>query len=310
MFPSTATAYQSLTDYTKNRPSAQNVLTDAQNKYDIPGFTTRLSNLRGLVGNLTSSAEAVDPSVRGRTAGGFVTEGQNQALVNKERAPILSDLSKQQGALSTEQQGYDTANSLAGGMASAVLTQDQNTYQQLLDQYNAANARDVAAEQTRQFNVDQANKLKLGTGSGTGGVDLSSLFSGLSDTAPVATAGAKAVQRADKGFNYTDANGKAISAAQYAALKGIAFRDVLSAAAKAGDKGSATALGFVGNDFGYDPNKVNNQTLVSLYNALVGGTGRKATIYKAPTPATKRVVSTPFNSGSVGLPAFKTINGR
>jgi hypothetical protein len=97
---------------------------------------------------------------------------------------------------------------------------------------------------------------------------------------------ATAVQRSDKGFNYFDANGRAISAAAYAAAKGLNFRDVLNEAAKAGDKGSQTALGFVGNDLGYDPRKVNSKQLADLYNALVWGTGKQAT-YNAPQAGAK-----------------------
>lgn len=109
---------------------------------------------------------------------------------------------------------------------------------------------------------------------------------------------ATAVQRSDKGFNYFDASGKAISAAQYAAAKGLNFRDVLSSAAQQGDKGSQTALSFVGNDFGYDPRKVNSQQLASLYNALVWGTGKQASY----TPNGHPGISTaPINSAPVSI---------
>jgi hypothetical protein len=114
------------------------------------------------------------------------------------------------------------------------------------------------------------------------------------------SASATAVQRADKGFNYFDANGRAISAAAYAAAKGLNFRDVLSAAAKAGDKGSQTALGFVGNDMGYDPRKVNSKQLADLYNALVWGTGKSASV--APAQAANPVKTIlPLNANPLNL---------
>lgn len=90
-------------------------------------------------------------------------------------------------------------------------------------------------------------------------------------------------QRPDKGFNFTDANGRSISAAQFAATKGIPFRKLLQEMASAGDTGAKQALGFVGDDYGYDPRKLNSQSLAQLYNNLVWGTGLNAT-YTPPQP--------------------------
>lgn len=156
MPPSSATAYQSLTAF-KPR-SSQDVMGEAEKKYDLEGSRTRLSSLRGLVGNLRSSVEAVDPSVTGRTSGTFTTEGQRQALVSKERAPILNDLSEQQGALGEEQQNFNTSQGLATQMASALMNEDHTTYQRLLDQYNAATAAEAAAEQKRQAEAAMAEQ--------------------------------------------------------------------------------------------------------------------------------------------------------
>ena len=104
MPPSSATAYNSLTAF-KPRES-KDVMGEAEQKYDIAGRSKRLSSLRGLVGNLQSSVEAVDPSVTGRTSGNFTTEAQRLALVNREQAPILGSLAKEQQALGVEQAGY------------------------------------------------------------------------------------------------------------------------------------------------------------------------------------------------------------
>lgn len=114
------------------------------------------------------------------------------------------------------------------------------------------------------------------------------------------SASATAVQRADKGFNYFDSNGRAISAAAYATAKGLNFRDVLSEAAKAGDKGSQTALGFVGNDMGYDPRKVNSKQLADLYNALVWGTGKSAS-FKPAQAALPPKTMLPLNANPLAL---------
>lgn len=104
-------------------------------------------------------------------------------------------------------------------------------------------------------------------------------------------------QRKDGGFNFTDMNGRPISAAAYAYATRTPFRDVLQTMAKAGDKGAQTALGFVGNDYGYDPNKLNNPQLANIYNALTWGVAKQAptrfvNVAKAPTyNGTLRVAS-------------------
>lgn len=139
-------------------------------------------------------------------------------------------------------------------------------------------------EQQREFDAQQAAAAKAAASADSFAPSYDAYAA--PDTSAIGNPGsASAVQRAGGGFNYTDASGRPISAAAYAAAKGIAFRDVLTAAAKAGDKGAQTALGFVGNDYGYDPSKVTNQTLADLYNSLVWGTGKSASV--KPTVAAK-----------------------
>jgi hypothetical protein len=86
-------------------------------------------------------------------------------------------------------------------------------------------------------------------------------------------------QRAGGGFNFTN-NGQAISAARYAQLTNTPFRTVLQNMATQGDSGARSALGFVGNDFGYDPTKVGGNG--NLYNSLTWGTGRSFTGASGP----------------------------
>lgn len=148
MPPSSAQAYNSLTAFKPRE--AKDVMGEAETKYDIAGQKDRLSSLRGLVSNLSSSVEAVDPSVTGRTSGTFTTEGQRQALVSRERQPILNDLGKQQQALGIQQQGFSESQNLATQMASALISQDQQTYQRLLDQYNVAKQSEAVAEEQRR----------------------------------------------------------------------------------------------------------------------------------------------------------------
>ena len=156
MPPSSATAYNTLTAF-KPR-STTDLMQSASDKYGVGAATDRVSNMRGLVSNLSSAVEAVDPSVTGRTSGTFTTEGQRQALVSRERAPILTDLGKQQTALGNEQSNLSNSQTLATQMASALLSEDNTTYQRLLDQYNSAVATEKAAEEKRQWEAQMAEQ--------------------------------------------------------------------------------------------------------------------------------------------------------
>lgn len=128
----------------------------ANQQYDVGGSQTRLSALKGIVGNLQSSVDAVDPSVTGRTSGTFTTEGQRSALVAKETAPIATNLSKQQGALTSEQGDLTNKQQLASSMATALLSDNKQQYQRLLDQYNSSAAQDAQAEQKREYEATLA----------------------------------------------------------------------------------------------------------------------------------------------------------
>jgi hypothetical protein len=85
-------------------------------------------------------------------------------------------------------------------------------------------------------------------------------------------AGSQMSKKPDGGFAFTNDLGNPISAAQYAINKGIPFRELLQVMARQGDKGAEQALGFVGNDLGADPTKLNANT-ANIYNSLIWGTG-------------------------------------
>lgn len=178
MPPSSQQAYQSIQDYSKNRRSTQDIQKEAEDKYNVSGISSRLSGLRTLVGNLESSLENVDPSVRGRTSGGFVTEGQNQALINREQQPILGNLSKQQKVLGDTQQEFSLSSALAGELARSIRSDDETGYQRLLDTYNAAVAREAADEAKRQFEESARLEREKAAASqrATGGYDLSGIL--------------------------------------------------------------------------------------------------------------------------------------
>ena len=64
---------------------------------------------------------------------------------------------------------------------------------------------------------------------------------------------ANMTQRAGGGYDFTDANGRPISAYTYAQQKGTGFRDVLGQMAKTGDTYASQALNYAGNDGAYNP---------------------------------------------------------
>ncbi|MBM4644762.1 hypothetical protein GS464_20090 [Rhodococcus hoagii] len=122
------------------------------------------------------------------------------------------------------------------------------------------------AEQRRQFEANLAfQREQAAAGGGSLGAGAYLGGGGASGTQ------ASREQRSDGGFNFT-IGGKPVSAATYAQATGTPFRTLLSQMAQAGDKGAAQALGFVGNDYGYDPRKIGGNA--ALYNALVWGSGR------------------------------------
>lgn len=133
----------------------------------------------------------------------------------------------------------------------------------------------------RQFSEDrrryeqqlaEARRSAAAAARGSGGFSLGGggFGAGGQKTAPAILG---ATQRKDKGFAFTDPNGRPVSAAVYARINNIPFRSLLNRMAKLGDPGAKNALGFVGDDFGYDPNKIGNNS--NLYNSLVWGSGLK-----------------------------------
>ena len=87
-------------------------------------------------------------------------------------------------------------------------------------------------------------------------------------------------QRPGGGFNFTY-QGKAISAAAYSQLTNTPFRSLLQNMANQGDTGAKSALGFTGNDYGYNPNAIGGNG--GLYNALTWGTGHSFAGASSPT---------------------------
>lgn len=180
------------------------------------------------------------------------------------------------------QTGQENAMSLEDailGITSGNLKEAQGLRQAELDR----------REQRRQFNLSLEEQRRARAAASRASAaasampSLGSLFAGMEGGGEQNNPNsATAVQRKDKGYNFTNAQGKAISAAQYAAAKGVKFRELLKTMARSGDKGARQALTFVGNDYGYDPRKVTTPQLAKIYNLLVWGTGRKAKPFNPP----------------------------
>lgn len=198
--------------------------------------------------------------------GGIPLQEQAQYTATKY-LPALADLD-------------NTYAQKTSGLQDAINKINEQRYTQAQGEYQYEND---LAEKQREFNDNMALQRQQAAASAAQpslGDVLGQYLKSQGSNTPTSLAGA--TQRADKGFNFTDANGNSISAAAYAHATNTPFRDLLQRMAKAGDQGAAQALGFVGNDFGYDPNKVNNQNAANLYNSLTWGTGRQAKVYQQP----------------------------
>lgn len=125
-------------------------------------------------------------------------------------------------------------------------------------------------EKQREFDRQLAAARAASGGSGGGGAGGFSLGGGGGATGVLGAATGKPAiqQRAGGGFNFQDASGAGISAARYSQLTGIPFRNLLQTMANAGDAGARSALGLVGNDYGYNKAKVTTPAQASLLRAL------------------------------------------
>lgn len=228
----TAELAQQIAAYDANRKSSADILNEALNKYGVPEIRTRVSGIRTTLANTEAALNNVDPSVTGRTSQSLVTEAQRQRIVNNERAPIAQDYSTQSKTLSNE-----SANLSDQEKAAQLLAQGQmNDYtvgrNALQSQYDSAAARE--AEERRRAEADRAYQLDVqksasssrsGGGGGGGGSSAPSYQ-----------------KRSGGGFNFQDANGKAISAGSYARITGTSWKGLLQSMANNGDAGAKDVL--------------------------------------------------------------------
>lgn len=276
-----------LSSYDAKRRSSVDLLNEAMGKYGVPELRNRVAGLRTTLTNTESALNAVDPSVTGRTQGSLVTEAQRTKQVANEQAPIAERYGSLSRSLGDATASLSDQERAAQMLAQGQLNDYESGRQALAGRYDLALGRE--AEQRRRLEADRAYQLQERQArQAERTYQLQTRQQAQQQTAPKGKV-ATMQQRADKGFSFTDAAGQRISAAQFAASKGIPFRTLLQEMATAGDTGAKQALSFVGNDFGYNPTKLNSQALANIYNSLVKGTGRSAT-YRAPAPSVHKQV--------------------
>jgi hypothetical protein len=264
-------ALKELQTFQSGRKSAGDYYTAAQQELGVGSAQQRASDMRNLIRNTEGALKGVDASVSGRTQGSLVTEAQRSRLANLERQPLSEELGTLQGGYSDEMANYRDLVGQASTKAGLGYQSDQDRLASLEGNYNRLFGQEQAAEERRRYEADLVEKKRQFDTQQASMPQYS--FGQGGQTTPGSAA--KLEQRADKGFNFKDASGKPISAAQYAQIKGIEFRALLQQMANAGDKGAQQSLGYVGNDFGYNRAKVGgNQGTADLLNSLMWGVNR------------------------------------
>jgi hypothetical protein len=252
------------------------ILANQQKAMGVNQAEQTVTGLRGAIDNTTKLLSQVAPSVMGRTANSLVTNAQANRQIQNEQAPISANLTKETGDYNNATSDLNNLEQKAQTAASGIyqgqqdkLSYAQNLYNTLFGREQAAQQAkqqaSAAAEQKRQFNADLAEKQReANRSSGSGGG--SGLGSGSSSSFG-------SQQRADKGFNFQDANGNPTNAVNYSRANGVQIRTQLQRMAKASDKGAKTALNYVGNDYGINIPKLkslgtNTNTYTKTVNLL------------------------------------------
>lgn len=221
--------------------SSADILSQAQSKYGIPDLSNRVQALTGITNNLTNSIAAVDPSVTGRTSGSLVTEAQRSALVNREKQPLLTDLSTNEQNLNTAKGDLNTNQSFADSLAAALASDQTNKYNRLKSQYDVSKAaEDTRASQQleQQKLTEQAREADLSASSSSANNSYLASLLGGGNTASASTKAGytpKNGQNGSGGFTFTDNMGNPTSAFNYAQQSGTDFGTLLHQMGQAGD---------------------------------------------------------------------------
>jgi hypothetical protein len=213
--------------------------TDVYNKITsslgIPDARTRVQALSKNLVDTENAIKAVDPNVTARTSGALVTEGQRGRLVQMEKAPLTDTYNSQNQSYAQEQGTLADLNGQATQQYGLAENSYKNKRQSLADQLSLAVQKEQAAaakeEADRQFNENQRQ------------FNVSASQSAAKASAAATSSAPTYQQRSnDKGFNFQDASGKAISARSFAAMTGTDFNKLIQQMASKGDVGAQDFL--------------------------------------------------------------------
>ncbi len=242
----------------------------------------------GLQAQQTTAFDSITNQARDRGMGFSGIPLQEQAKYTADNyLPAVAKVQESQNNAKT---------SLTDALNGVNLQQRTQAYGQQNDQLNRE-------ESARQFDAQQAAALARQNAANSGSSDsLAGLFGG-GDTpatadpnagaAPAASPMANVTKRSNNSYGFTNHNGQAINALDYAnAIRDpksqLDFRKLLQSMADGGDVGARTGLGFIGKDGRADPTKITNPAIANLYKAL---TGQNIGVYKAPVSAHNQVVN-------------------
>lgn len=221
----------------------------ALDKLGISDARTRVQGLRTNLFNTESLLRALPGDVQARTQDFDVSQAQRDKLTASETGPLADQDNTMTRALEGAQGDYQDL--LGEGKTQADLTfqGQQQARQNLMDRLKIAidqsddmekkrewqaeldKQESDAAEAAREFNANLAlEQSKAAEAARSGG------------SSSAAKQPTYQQRSSDKGFNFQDASGNAISARSYAALTGTNFNALIQQMANAGDVGAKDFL--------------------------------------------------------------------
>lgn len=168
-----ANSGQALQQFQTAQSQAQdpNAILQSQNQaMGVNAAQQTVTGLRGAIDNTTKLLNSVAPSVMGRTASSLVTNAQASRQIANEEAPISKTLGEEGTQYNEANQDLNTKQQQAKDAAQGIYQgqQDKLSYLQKIydtlygqeqDAAKAQQAAAAAAEQRREFDVGEANKM-------------------------------------------------------------------------------------------------------------------------------------------------------
>jgi len=269
-----ASALAELKSFQGSRKGAGDYYDQYQKDLGVGDVKTRADDMRGLIRNTETALKGVGQAVAGRTRGQLVTEAQRARLANIEREPLSGQLSEQQNNYGEEMTNYRDLLGQAQTRSGMAYQTDADRLGALESNYSKLFAGEQAAEAKRQWEVSQAEakrqfEAQLAESRRSAANQAAAIRAATPTLTPTKTAPANMIQRKGGGFNITDANGQAISAAKYAQLTGQNIASVFQAMGQAGDKYAAQVFNQLRADPWVDKNM---DKYKKSYSALFWGT--------------------------------------